>query len=63
MTINIRCSYCGKKPREIAIDEKSDLEIPSLIRAFQREGFIVEENGNHIDTYCRKSCAAGTTRI
>lgn len=63
MNLQISCVYCGGKWTRIEIEDKTDLEIPNLIKAFQLEGFIVEQNGSHIDTYCKKSCAAGTTKI
>lgn len=60
MKIQVSCVYCGKHFRETDIDQtKSDLSTEGFIALFKQLGFVVEENGENIDTYCSRTCARG----
>lgn len=58
--IQITCSACGRKRYEAPIvleNEAIDILPENLLMKIFNLGWIVEHNGNHLDTYCSKECA------
>lgn len=61
LELDITCSnhQHWKEPRRIRliIDGPKQLETPVLKERIERRGWIVEINGDNMDTYCSKKCA------
>ena len=58
ITVEVDCSTCGKaRPLSIEIETLADLQPIVLKKAIEREGWIVQINGEYMDTYCSKECA------
>jgi hypothetical protein len=58
MTLTVQCSMCAKKPPlELNIEGPKDLDPEALKKRIEKEGWIVQFNGAHMDTYCTKKCA------
>jgi hypothetical protein len=60
----ITCSMCGgmeryskPHPLEIVINGAKDLDQQALKKQIEAQGWIVQLNGDSIDTYCTKKCA------
>jgi hypothetical protein len=60
MKLEITCSMCipmRGQPIELYIEGPKDLDPKSLKKRIEKEGWIVQFNGDHMDTYCTKKCA------
>ena len=63
MTLRVTCSYHQKNDggfgREAEIDLNTlDGDTPQRVkRQLEKEGWVVQFNGEHMDTYCSKKCA------
>lgn len=60
ITLTISCSKCGKELHPAMDFSSSTRELAEEIRDRLDEsgsGWIVEENGDNIDTYCSRQCA------
>jgi hypothetical protein len=58
MTLKVECSMCSEaQPLELAIEYKDDLDAKEITKRIQRAGWIVQFNGEMVDTYCTKKCA------
>ena len=61
ITLEVNCSMCfppKKPPLRLDISAPIDLRRKALRELIEKEGWIVEFNGQNIDTYCTKACAA-----
>lgn len=57
--LKITCCMCGNEfPNEIEADKKKQLTVKHIKTTLEKSRWIVEVNGEHIDTYCCKYCAA-----
>lgn len=59
IAIQYSCAACGKwrlKPL-LETDKTDELNANTIETLLKREGWIVQRNGEHFDTYCSKECA------
>lgn len=64
IAITITCSYCGEPfPVQGILDGPERKAISNLKAFIKRHRWIMEFNGDEIDTYCSVACAKGTTQI
>lgn len=60
MTLKIECSACFYSNKEIELDivGPADLDPQKLKKEIEKcPDWVVEFNGDHMDTYCSKKCA------
>lgn len=63
LTLNISCSYHQKgdggygREAEIIIDNIDDSAVKHVTKELKKQGWVVQFNGDHMDTYCSKKCA------
>lgn len=60
ITLKVSCSKCGKELHpEMDFDSEFELNVEGLRRRLDdsESNWIVEVNGDNIDTYCSKVCA------
>lgn len=56
--IEVSCSKCGKMlPDVFSIEKQQHYLLSNLKATLEKHGWIVELNGDSIDTYCSKECA------
>lgn len=56
ITLSISCSHCGKLlPEDIEVDGRKELD--NIGKIIESLGWVVQYNGDYIDTYCSKRCA------
>ncbi len=57
LRLEVYCSMCGKQLyAEIYVGDVDRLEPEALKTRIEKEGWIVQFNDGHIDTYCSKKC-------
>lgn len=56
MKLELSCSMCGKE-KEIVIQRGLIDQHGSLKDLIESEGWITQQNGSILDTYCSKKCA------
>lgn len=63
LQIHVTCSNHQKRDgtfgreQDIWVDSISDREAEIVKRHLERNGWVVQFNGAHMDTYCSKECA------
>lgn len=63
MTLTVSCSYHQKndggygKDAEITLDTISDKTAKQVAKELESQGWVVQFNGDNMDTYCSKKCA------
>jgi hypothetical protein len=60
MTLEVSCSTCWPQenlPLALDIEGPKDIDPQKLKKRIEKEGWIVQFNGDHMDTYCTKKCA------
>ena len=63
ISFQINCSHCGKillnEDGEMDFDasELSQLSKEMIADRVRELGWVAQENGEHLDTYCSKRCA------
>lgn len=59
ITLKVECCTCSKgQPLEINVDTVEELILEAVKTRIEKFGWVVEINGNRIDTYCSTKCAA-----
>lgn len=61
VTLKIDCSHCGRELHdEISADDPTTFTPEGLAKItaiLERKKWIVQINGDNVDTYCSKTCA------
>lgn len=57
ITLTVSCSMCGKEHKQIEVERENDLRLSGLKEYLKSRGWIVQVNGDNIDTYCSRQCA------
>lgn len=58
ITLELSCSQCGTELRDqLVVDNLDKLTCEELRDHLEMNGWIMEENGKHLDIYCSKKCA------